>query len=56
MDSQLKYMPIFRARQEENKVLKSFDFGNRIYPCIEFTKELGRVYSAPKRNQMGSLT
>lgn len=56
MDSQLKYMPIFRVRQEENKVLKSFDFGNRIYPCIEITKELDRVYSAPKKKQNGLFT
>ncbi len=53
MDGQLKYMPIFRVRQEENKVLKSFDFGNRIYPCIEITKELDRVYSAPKKRPNG---
>jgi hypothetical protein len=50
MSTELKYMPIFRARQEENKVLKSFDFGNSIYPCIEIYKELLRKPSTPKKN------
>lgn len=39
----LKYMPIFRVRQEEIKVLKSFDFQDRIYPCIEIIKAVDRV-------------
>lgn len=50
MSTDLKYMPIFRARQEENKVLKSFDFGYRIYPCIEIYKELLRKPSKPRAN------
>ena len=40
MGKLLKYMPVLRVRQEEVKVLKSFDFGNRIYPCLEIIKEL----------------
>jgi hypothetical protein len=36
-------MPIFRGRQEEVKVLKSFDFGSHIYPCLEIIKEIDRV-------------
>lgn len=43
MSKQIKYMPIFRGRQEELKVLKSFDFGDKIYPCIEIIKELDRM-------------
>ncbi len=43
MSTALKYMPIFRGRQEEFKVLKSFEFGNRICPCLEIFKELDRV-------------
>ena len=50
MSTELKYMPIFRARQEENKVLKSFDFGDRIYPCVEIYKELIRKPPKPRKN------
>jgi hypothetical protein len=39
----LKYVPILRVRQEEIKVLKSFDFGQRIYPCLEIIKENDRL-------------
>ena len=42
MSKLLKYMPVLRVRQEEIKVLKSFDFGKRIYPCLEIIKELDR--------------
>lgn len=42
MNTQLKYMPIFRVRQEELKVLKTFNFGDSIYPCIEIIKEVFR--------------
>ncbi len=42
MNKKLIYVPIFRVRQEENKVLHSFDFGNRIYPCVEIVKEFDR--------------
>ena len=36
------YVPIFRGKQEEQKVLESFDFGECIYPCIEIIKECNR--------------
>ncbi|MBD0332245.1 MAG: hypothetical protein ICV66_06280 [Chitinophagaceae bacterium] len=39
MATNLKYMPVLRVRQEEVKVLRSFDFSNRIYPCLEIYKE-----------------
>ena len=42
MSKLFKYVPIFRVRQEEVKVLKSFDFGNKIYPYLEIIKELDR--------------
>lgn len=51
MNKQLKYMPIFRGRQEEIKVLKSFDFGDQIYPCLEIIKELDRM---PNKNSKKS--
>lgn len=41
----LTYMPVLRVRQEEIKVLKSFDFGKRIFPCLEIYKELEREAS-----------
>jgi hypothetical protein len=50
MNTQLKYMPILRVRQEEVKVLNTFNFGERIYPCIEIIKELDRAPSPPKPN------
>lgn len=49
MGTQLKYMPIFRGRQEEFKVLKSFDFGDRIFPCLEIIKELDRVRTSKEK-------
>lgn len=45
MADNLKYMPVLRVRQEEVKVLKTFDFGGRIYPCLEIYKELERETS-----------
>lgn len=40
--SDLVYMPTFRSRQQENLVLKSFDFGDHIYPLLEIIKEYDR--------------
>ncbi len=42
MPSNLKYVPIFRSRQQEIIVLKKFDFENHIYPLIEVVKEKDR--------------
>lgn len=55
MGSPLKYMPIFRVRPQETKVLKSFDFGDKIYPCLEIIKELDRVNSKKKKDPQISL-
>ncbi|MDC9722248.1 MAG: hypothetical protein PSN34_05680 [Urechidicola sp.] len=55
MSTLLKYMPIFRVRPQETKVLKSFDFGERIYPCLEIVKELDRVNSKKKKDPQISL-
>lgn len=49
MKTQLKYMPVFRSRLQEIGVLKSFDFGDRIYPCIEIIRELDRYNSKPTK-------
>ncbi|PGH39873.1 MAG: hypothetical protein CRN43_06485 [Candidatus Nephrothrix sp. EaCA] len=40
--SNLVYMPAFRARQQEMMVLRSFDFGTKMYPLIEIIKETER--------------
>lgn len=45
MITDLKYMPVLRVRQEEIKVLRSFDFGSRIFPCLEIYKEKDRESS-----------
>lgn len=42
MPNNLLYMPTFRARQQEMIVLRSFEFGNRIFPLIEIVKEKDR--------------
>lgn len=42
MDTRLIYMPTFRVRQQETIVLKSFDFGQNIYPLLEIVKEFDR--------------
>jgi hypothetical protein len=36
-------MPVFRVRQEELKILKSFNFGENIYPCLEINPELKNI-------------
>jgi len=43
MPSDLKYMPTFRSRQQENLVLRSFDFGNYMFPLVEIIKAKDRV-------------
>ena len=42
MDNNLIYMPTFRVRQQETIVLKSFNFGEHMYPLIEIVKEFDR--------------
>lgn len=46
----LKYVPVFRSRQQENLVLNEFDFGDKIFPIIEIVKEKDR-----KNNQCTSF-
>lgn len=55
MGSSLKYMPIFRVRPQEIQVLKSFNFGDRIYPCLELVKELDQVNSKKEKSTQISL-
>lgn len=43
MDYNLIYMPTFRLRQEEIKVLQTTNFGDKIYPLIEIVKEKDRT-------------
>src|SRR5688572_19445136 len=54
MSSSVKYVPVFRSLQEEFKVLKTFDFGKRIFPCIEIIKEIDRAL--PAQNERQKLT
>lgn len=49
MKKQLKYVPVFRSRQQELSVLKSFDFKDQIYPCLEIVKEIDRLPSKPRK-------
>jgi hypothetical protein len=42
MDNKLIYMPTFRVRQQETIVLKSFNFGQHMYPLLEIVKEFDR--------------
>lgn len=51
----LKYVPVFRSRQQENLVLKSFDFGQNIYPLIEIIKEHDRARSPEVQSSMGVI-
>jgi Beta protein len=48
MNQQLKYVPIFRGLQEEFKILKTFDFGEHMYPCVEIIKEVDHKVRQPK--------
>ncbi|WP_461789688.1 beta family protein [Pedobacter sp.] len=50
MATNLIYMPTFRARQQENIVLTSFQFGEHIYPMIEIVKEFDR--KRPEEKQL----
>lgn len=40
-------MPVLRLRQEESKVLSSFEFGEGMIPCVEIVKERDRTTRAP---------
>jgi len=48
MTDQLVYTPIFRLRQEEQKVLLRFPFNQNIIPYVEIVKEFDRVPGAVK--------
>lgn len=50
------YIPIFRLRQEEQKVLLNFDFRPNIYPYVEIVKELDVVRKqSTKKKKDGTL-
>lgn len=50
MSSTLRYVPVFRARQQEILVLKETDFGSEMCPMVEIIKEKDR-----KNNQQSSF-
>lgn len=54
MSTQLKYMPILRGRQEEFKVLNTFNYEDRIYPCLEIIKEVMRKDPKPRKGSKNS--
>ncbi|HSZ72890.1 MAG TPA: hypothetical protein VK750_09445 [Cytophagaceae bacterium] len=45
MATNLKYIPVFRTRQQEILVLSTFEFEKRIFPLIEIIKEKDRANS-----------
>lgn len=49
MPNNLKYVPTFRSRQQENIVLTSFQFGEHMYPLIEIIKEYDRKRKEDKQ-------
>lgn len=51
MSRNLKYVPIFRGRQEEVKVLVTHDFGPGIFPCLEIIKEVDRLPPKPRKTK-----
>lgn len=53
--TELKYVPVFRSRQQENIVLKSFDFGDSIYPMLEIVKEYDRKRSPESQSTMEAI-
>ena len=55
METSLKYMPVFRTRQEEEKVFKTFDFEDRIFPCLEIVKEFDRDRDASKQKKFEEI-
>jgi hypothetical protein len=51
MNTELKYIPIFRLRSEEQKVLSSFYFGKHMYPCVEIIKEVDRMPATTRKGK-----
>ena len=43
MPTNLIYMPTFRVRQQETIVLRSFEFGDNMYPLVEIVKKHDRA-------------
>jgi hypothetical protein len=56
MNKVLKYVPVFRGRQQEFAALKSFDFQDKIYPCLEIIKEAERKMPRSRRNSKKPFT
>lgn len=56
MERSLVYVPIFRLKQEEQRVLVRFNFGTDIYPYVEIVKERDVVRTqSSKKKKDGSL-
>jgi hypothetical protein len=47
MTTPLTYVPVFRSLQEEMKILRGFNFGQQIFPCLEIVKEVDRINPKP---------
>jgi hypothetical protein len=54
MPSNLKYMPTFRARQQEILSLRSFDFGSHMFPLVEIVKAKDRINNAKESHEIYS--
>lgn len=49
------YIPVLRLRQEEKKVLTTFDFGADIFPYVEIFKEFERLPPKPKTGKTKTI-
>lgn len=54
MANDLLYMPIFRLRIEERKVLYSRTFGINVYPCVEIIKGTLQKRREPRKRKNGN--
>ena len=56
MSHDFVYMPIFRYRSEEKKVLLSRVFGKHIYPCIEIIKPREQKERESKKGRLSKIS
>jgi len=55
MENKLKYIPIFRSKQQEINVLRTFEFNDQMFPCLEIIKEIDREPRQTNSNKQESL-
>jgi len=54
MFEDLRYIPVFRGRQQELMTLKEFDFGAHLFPMIEVIKEKDRINNSSSSDEIYS--